>query len=69
MKDKTKKREHKDTTISLHPLSFDKAIKELSQTTKHGDSEAEESGNTTKHAPESGSSKKQTSPHRESSDD
>ncbi len=51
-------KKHQDTKISLHPLSFEEAIKELSKTPKREDSEVEESGNTKEHAPESDSSKK-----------
>lgn len=63
------KKKHDDTSISLHPLPFEEAIKELAQTPKHGDSEVEESGNTTEHALESGSSKKRIAPRQESSSD
>lgn len=51
-------KKHQDTKISLHPLPFEEAIKELAQTSKHEDSEVEESDNTTKDDPESDSSKK-----------
>ena len=61
-------KKHKDTKISLQPLSFEEAIKSLAQSPKHGDSEAEESDNT-KVSLESDSSKKRTAPHRESSSD
>ena len=39
------KRKHDDTTVSLHPLTFDEAIAELAQS-KRGDSEAADSGST-----------------------
>ncbi len=52
---RTKKHGHKDTSVSLHPLSFDEAIEALAQTPKHGDSGAEGSGNTKEHVPEAGS--------------
>lgn len=66
---KSKKKKHKDTTISLHPLSFGEAIEKLSQTSKSKDSRVEESGNTKEHAPESGPSESQNVPHPKSSDD
>ena len=68
MKNK-KKQPHSDTRISLHPLSFEEAIKELTHTSKHEDSQAEESGNTKEVSPESAPSKGQSAPHPESSDD
>lgn len=46
-------KKHKDTKISLHPLSFEEAIKKLSQTPKHEDSQAGESDNTKEDALES----------------
>lgn len=58
------KRKHTDTTISLHPLTFEEAIEELSTSPK-----AEESDNTKEHAPESGPSKPRNVPHPKSSDD
>ena len=48
------KGKHRDTKISLHPLSFDEAIAELAQTPKHEDSEAEESDNAKEPAPVQG---------------
>ena len=62
-------KKHRDTKVSLHPLTFEEAIRELAQTPKHEDSEAEESDNTTKDDPESASSEKRTAPHQESSSD
>ncbi len=62
-------KKHQDTKISLHPLSFEEAIETLAQSSKHKDSQAEESDNTTEHVPESDSSKKRTAPHQESSSD
>ena len=56
-----KKKRHEDTSISLHPLSFEEAMKELARTPKQKDSEAEEFGNTTEDVPESAPSKKRTS--------
>ena len=48
-----RKQAHKDTSISLHPLSFDEAIKALVEAPKHKDSEAERPDNTKEHVPES----------------
>jgi type II secretory pathway component PulM len=48
-------KKHEDTKVSLHPLSFEEAIKELARTPKHRDLQAEESDNTTKDAPGSAS--------------
>ena len=42
---------HRDTSVSLHPLRFDDAIKALAQPPKHEDSEAGESGSSTEAAP------------------
>ena len=64
-----KKKKHEDTTISLQPLTFEEAIKELAKTPKRGDPQAGETGNTNEVAPESGTSKPQSVPHRESSGD
>jgi len=64
-----KKQNHKDTTLSLHPLSFEEAIKELAQSSKHKDSQVEESDNTKEPDPETGSSKKRTAPQRKYSAD
>ncbi len=46
-----KRRRHQDTSISLHPLPFDEAIKELANTPMHVDTEAEESGKVTQADP------------------
>ena len=46
-KEKVQKR-HSDTTISLHPLSFDEAITKIVQTPKPDDSQAEKADNTNK---------------------
>lgn len=40
------RRKHEDTTVSLHPLTFDEAIAKLAQA-KRKDSQAEGSGSTT----------------------
>lgn len=64
-----KKTEHKDTSLSLAPLTFDEAISVLAKSPKHEDSQAEASGNTKEACPGSETSKKQTFPHPESSDD
>ena len=37
-------RKHDDTTVSLHPLTFEEAIRELANSPKHKDSKAEWSG-------------------------
>ena len=42
---------HQDTSISLHPLSFEDAIKALAKSPKREGSQAEESGSTTEAAP------------------
>jgi len=47
--DMTEKRKHDDTTVSLHPLTFDGAMAKLAQS-KRGDSQAAESGSTTEPA-------------------
>ena len=49
-------KKHKDTTISLHPLSFDEAITQLVQTPKQNDSQTEKADNTNKADPEPESS-------------
>ena len=64
-----KKKNKADTTISLHPLSFQEAIRELAHVSKHGDSQAEGSCNTNEDAPESETLAKKTVPHLESSGD
>jgi len=64
-----KKRQHQDTSVSLHPLSFEEAIEALAQTFKHADSEAEESDNTKAHVLAFDSSEKRTAPRRKSSAD
>jgi len=46
-------RRHKDTSISLHPLSFDEAMAKLARS-RRGDSQAEESGSTTEPDPPAG---------------
>lgn len=48
-------KKHKDTTISLHPLSFEDAIKELATPNK-SKAKIEEPGNTKTDAPQSESS-------------
>ncbi len=53
------KKKHDDTTISLHPLTFEEAIKELT-TPKRKDSQPEQSHNTNQAVPESETSKKRT---------
>jgi hypothetical protein len=51
---------HKDTTISLKPLTFEEAMRELAKTPKHKDSQAEEPGNTKEDALEFDPPKKRT---------
>ena len=58
---------HTDTSVSLHPLSFDEAIAALANAPKQTDSQAEESGSTTEAAPGSETSKKRTARRRKSS--
>ena len=41
MNSKRNGRQHRDTTVSLHPLSFEQAITALANTPKHEGSEAE----------------------------
>ena len=60
-------RKREETAVSLHPLSFEEAIRELVKPPKRKDSEVGESGNTTEPAPESGTSKKLTARRRKSS--
>lgn len=57
-------KKHEDTTISLHPLSFEEAIKELATPTRHEDSQTEVSGNTKEVAPAPGKPKRRTARHR-----
>ncbi len=64
-----KRHQHKDTTVSLHPLSFGEAMTVLSHVSKHGDSQVVESDNTKEAVPESETSARQNAPHPESSDD
>ena len=40
------RRKHEDTSVSLHPLSFDEAIRKLAKAPKRGGSQAEGSGST-----------------------
>ena len=49
---KNQNKEHKDTTTSLHPLSFDEAIRELAKPIKPKDSKTEASDNTKEASPE-----------------
>ena len=51
-------KKHQDTSISLHPLSFEEAIEELASPPKRKDSQAERSDNTTEPSPESAPVKK-----------
>lgn len=51
---------HKDTTISLQPLTFEEAIRELAKTLKHEDSGAGDPGNTKEDALEFDPPKKRT---------
>ena len=60
---------HQDTSTSLHPLSFEEAIRELTTPPKHEDSQAEESDSTKEACPGSETSKKQTSQRQKSSAD
>ena len=55
-----RKRKHDDTSVSLHPLTFDEAMAKLARGKR--DSQAEESGSTTAPAPSSAPSKKGTAP-------
>ena len=58
-------KKHNDTTISLAPLTFEEAMRELVDSPpKREDSQAEESGSTKEAAPGSAPSKQQTSPRR-----
>ena len=61
------KRKHEDTTVSLHPLTFDEAMKKLAQAKRTG-SEAEESGSTTEPDHESALSTEQSAPNPEARD-
>ena len=54
-------KKHDDTSVSLHPLSFEEAMHELANAPKHEDSQAEESCNSNEDAPESETSDSQTS--------
>jgi hypothetical protein len=58
----SKKRSHEDTTVSLHPLTFDEAMAKLAKA-KRTDSPTEESDSTTEPARESAPSKKRTAPY------
>ena len=51
-------KQRKDTSVSLQPLTFDEAIRELVKTPKRKDSEVGESGNSKEAVPESATSKK-----------
>ena len=62
-------KQHQDTTISLHPLSFEEAIKELVSPPKREDSQAEASYNTKASAPVSAPSKRRTARRRKPSAD
>lgn len=46
-------KKHEDTSVSLDPLSFEEAIRELAKSPKREDSESGESQQTTKDDPES----------------
>jgi len=63
-----KKRNHGDTRISLHPLTFDEAMAKLAQA-KREDSPAAESGNTKEDGRESAPSRKRTARRRKPSAD
>ena len=60
-------KKHQDTSISLHPLSFEDAIEAVVKSSKHEGSQAEGSDSTIEAAPVSESSKKQTARRRKSS--
>jgi hypothetical protein len=60
----SKKRKHNDTKVSLHPLSFEEAIKELATPFKRKDSQVVASDNTNQGDLEPGPSKKRTSRHQ-----
>ena len=62
-----KKRNHGDTRISLHTLTFDEAIAKLAQAKRTG-SEAADSGNTKEADRESAPSKKRTARRRKARD-
>ena len=51
---------HSDTSISLHPMSFEEAIARLAIPPKRADSEAEMSDSTIADAPESETSEPQS---------
>jgi len=55
-------RKKKDTSVSLHPLSFEEAIEALAKTPKREGSEAEGSYSTSEDDPESGPTKKRNAP-------
>ena len=63
----SKKRSHEDTSVSLHPLSFEDAIAALANSPKQTDSQAEGSGSTKEAAPASETSKKRIARRRKSS--
>ena len=55
-------KKHRDTTISLHPMSFEEAIAKLADLPRRSHSEAEGSGSTTETAPETETSEPRTAP-------
>ena len=61
------RKKHEDTSVSLHPLSFEEAIHELVNAPKQKDSQAEASDKTKSDAPESEPSEKQTDSHQQPS--
>ena len=63
------RREQHNTSVSLHPLSFDEAIEALAKAPKRAESEAEARDSSRASAPESETSEPRTSPRQTSSDD
>jgi len=64
--DMKEKRKHQDSSVSLHPLTFDEAIAKLAQA-KREDSQVEASDSTNEADRESAPSKKRTARRRKSS--
>lgn len=60
-------KKHEDTSISLHPLSFEDAIEALAKSPTNEDSPPEASDSTTEPVPESAPAKPKTSRRRKSS--
>lgn len=64
-----RRRRKEDTSVSLHPLSLEEAVRGLANVARHEDSEAEGCDSTTEVALSSEPAKPRTSQHRSSSDD